>query len=94
MHSGETGPTVRRMGATSTRLPGKGLTAPRGHPVWDGTPGWLGSGLRVGWTTSKITCQKAAPSSKQGREAASEGKRYDQWLVHGGGGSKGSLGAA
>lgn len=32
------------------------------------------SGLRSGWAKSKITCQEIAPSSKQGREATSEGK--------------------
>ena len=74
MHSGETGPTVCKMGATSTRLPGKGFECPTGASGWGWYP-WITSGQRSGWIKSKITRQKAEPSSKQGREAASEGKQ-------------------
>ena len=42
MCSGETGPTVRRMGATSTRLPGKGFECPKGASGWGWYPWMVG----------------------------------------------------
>lgn len=47
----------------------------------------------LGGPTARSIARKLHHHPREGREAASEGKRYDQWLVRGGG-SKGSLGAA